>query len=204
MDGAELMDQLSGADYGGSLPTCGSQAGRENMQLTNSWYAVHVRPRSEFSVARHLQAKGYERFIPLYRERRRWSDRVVDFELPLFPQYVFCHVAQATAGAIVTTPGVIRLVGAGNMPIAIDESEIEALQRIARTRLGMPWPYLSEGQHVELKAGPLKGLQGLLVRVASAHRLIVSVALLQRSVSVEVGADDVAPIGPVLSRVGAA
>lgn len=175
------------------------------MTLNESWYAVHVKPRSELSVARHLDAKGYEQFVPLYRSRRRWADRVKELEQPLFPQYVFCRTTINASGRIVSTLGVIRLVGVGNMPIAIDDHEIEALQVIVKTRLrAEPWPYLHVGQRVELATGPLKGVQGVLTRFANRDRLIVSISLLQRSVSVEVSGHDVTPIASPAWREGAA
>jgi transcription antitermination factor NusG len=175
------------------------------MTLTESWYAVHVKPRAELSVARHLDAKGYQQFVPLYRSRRRWADRVKELEMPLFPQYVFCRTTINTSGRIVTTPGVIRLVGVGNMPVPIEDHEIEALQLIVNTRLrAEPWPFLQIGQRVELAAGPLKGMRGILVRFANGNRLIVSVTLLQRSVSVEVHGHDVVPVDSPAWREGAA
>src|SRR6266446_4384964 len=55
------------------------------------WYALHVRTRFEKVVARNLRGKGYEEFLPLYSRTNRWSDRVKEIELPLFPGYVFCR-----------------------------------------------------------------------------------------------------------------
>lgn len=173
------------------------------MALKESWYALHVRSRAELSVARQIQQKGYEPFVPLYRSRRRWADRMKELELPLFPSYVFCRVTMASAGRVVTTPGVIRIVGAGGVPIPVDDGEIEALRRVACTRLcAEPWPYLQAGQRVELCAGPLRGLQGVLAQSANGDRLIVSVSLLQRSVSVEISGHDVMPLGPLAGHPG--
>ncbi len=168
-----------------------------SIDLKDSWYVLHVRPRAELAVARQLAEKGYEQFVPLYRSRRRWADRVKDLDLPLFPSYVFCRVTSQSAGRIVTTPGVVRIVGAGNVPVPVDEDEVRALQRVSTRREGLePWPYVHVGQRVELRAGPLRGLQGVLVQASGGDRLIVSVSLLQRSVSVRIDACDVAPVGP--------
>ena len=55
------------------------------------WYALRVRPRFEKMVASALLSKGYEGFLPLYRHRSRWSDRIKEVLLPLFPGYMFCR-----------------------------------------------------------------------------------------------------------------
>jgi transcription antitermination factor NusG len=163
--------------------------------LREAWYAVYVRSHAERSVVRHLAEKGYEPFLPMYVERRRWADRTRDIEAPLFPGYVFCRVTSAANGLIMTTPGVVRIVGAGSVPVPIDDEEIEALRRIAASGATTePWPFLHVGDRVEIESGPLAGVQGVLVRVANGNRLVVSVTLLQRSVSVEIDAWHVSPI----------
>lgn len=165
-------------------------------QLQDGWYAVQVRPKAERFVAHLLDAKGYEPFVPLYQQRKRWSDRVKVLELPLIPNYVFCRATDETFGAIVTTPGVVRIVGAGRTPLPIDADEMDALRRIDGYRLrAEPFPFFRVGQLVEIQDGALRGVRGVLLRVKSAHRLVVSVSLLQRSVAVEL--DDSAVFGVV-------
>jgi transcription antitermination factor NusG len=113
-------------------------------------------------------------------------------ELPLIPNYLFCRVTPDAMGSIVTTSSVIRIVGAGGTPIAVDDDEISALQRIDALRLdAQPWPFFREGQSVQILDGPLAGICGVLLRVKSANRLVVSVSLLQRSVAVELDANSV-------------
>ena len=164
-------------------------------RLDDGWYAVQVRPKSECFVADLLGEKGYERFVPLYRHRRRWSDRVKESDQPLIPNYVFCFVTSAAMGPVLTTPGAVRIVGAGRTPLPVDPQEIEALRRIDAMRLNaQPWPFLREGQVVEVTHGALSGLRGMLLSVKTARRLVVSVSLLGRSVSVELDSDAVVAV----------
>jgi transcription antitermination factor NusG len=163
--------------------------------LESGWYAVQVQPKCERFVAELLGAKGYERFVPFYMARRRWSDRTKVLELPLIPHYVFCRITADAIGPIVTTPRVVRIVGCGRTPIPVDQQEIDALQRIDGCRLqAEPWPFLRVGQEVAICGGPLDGVRGVLVRHKGADRLIVSVTLLQRAVAVEVDAQSVIPV----------
>jgi transcription antitermination factor NusG len=151
------------------------------------WFAVQVRTGREQSATTHLRTRGYDVFLPCYQTQRRWSDRVKRVECALFAGYVFCRMAPAVTGKILTAPGVIRIVGNRAGPLPVSADEIEAIQRIVETfRTAEPWPFVLAGDRVHLDTGPLQGLEGLVVTVKNRHRLIVSVSLLQRSVAVEI------------------
>src|SRR5260370_25894240 len=98
-------------------------------------YAGKFTPNSQHYVSQLLIGKGYEPFVPMYRRRKQWSDRVVTQTVPLLPNYVLFHVIRDSLGLIVTTSRVIRIVGAARCPWPIDEHEIEALRRVDALRL---------------------------------------------------------------------
>jgi len=159
------------------------------------WYALHVRPRFEKLVASTLLFKGYEGFLPLYSERKRWSDRMKETILPLFPGYLFCRFDVNNRLPILVTPGVIRVVGIGKTPHPVDEREIQALQSIVISKLqAEPWAYLPAGQKVRIELGVLAGLEGILVSLKGMNKIVVSVSLLKRSVAVEVDESWVVPV----------
>ena len=151
------------------------------------WFALQVRTRHEVAVANFLSAKGYEPFVPLYKNRRRWSDRIKVVEAPLFPGYLFCRFDVYSRLPILTTPGVVQIVGLNRAPVPVDEAEIGAIEQLVASGFpSQPWPFLQAGDHVQIDSGPLRGLEGLLVEFKGSHRLVVSVGLLQRSVAVEI------------------
>lgn len=153
-----------------------------------SWLAVQVRARHEKAVGETLRVKGYEDFVPLYRCQRQWSDRVTSIQLPLFSGYVFCRPLTRVASLIVATRGVLRLVG------EVPDSEIAALKAIVASGLpAEPWAFLQTGQQVRLQAGPLSGLEGILMSFTKQQRVVVSVTLLQRSVAIEIQREWVTP-----------
>jgi transcription antitermination factor NusG len=152
-----------------------------------SWYAVRVKSNYEKRVAAALRGKGFEEFLPLFRSRRNWSDRVKLIELPLFPGYLFCRLDLNKRMPLLTTPGFLYLVGNGRIPAPVHENEIVAIQSVVRSGLpALPWPCLMVGQKVRLERGPLRGVEGVVARIAGQQRIYVCVTLLQRSVSVEV------------------
>ena len=151
------------------------------------WYAIKVRPGHEKTVAAGLRNKGIEQFLPLYRSRRFWSDRIKELELPLFSGYLFCRFASQNRLPIFTTPGVTSIVGYGNTPAALPDKEIADLMTLVSSGLQLsPWPFLKIGQKVHIDRGPLKGIDGAVLQIKDSSRLIVSISLLQRSVAVEI------------------
>src|ERR1700679_2400226 len=107
-----------------------SSAAKSEQPSTFPWFALQVRTRNEAGVAEQLDGRGYQRFLPLYKVRKRWSDRIKEADAPLFPGYLFCRFDPQDRLPILKTPGVMQIVGFKNGPIAVDESEIKALQTI--------------------------------------------------------------------------
>jgi transcription antitermination factor NusG len=151
------------------------------------WFALVVRSRWEKTAASSLTSKGYDSLLPVFKERRRWSDRWKDLELPLFPGYVFCRFDPCHRLPVLTTPGVLSVVGIGKALCPVDTEEIAAIQLLARSGCSArPWPFLEIGQFVRVSQGPLCGLTGIVLQVKSETKLILSISLLRRSVAAEV------------------
>jgi len=151
------------------------------------WYAVRVKSRFEFATWAALGEKGYETFLPSYRSRRAWSDRIKELEMPLFPGYVFCRFDAPDLYRVLNSPGVVNVVSAGSKPLPVDEQEVASIQMICKSGRGaQPWPFLQLGRHVRIESGPLAGTEGIVLEVKSGWRIVVSLTLLQRSVSAEI------------------
>jgi transcription antitermination factor NusG len=171
------------------------------------WYAIAVRSRYESTAAAALKGKGQETFLPVHRSVRRWSDRVKEIEEPLFPGYLFCRFdVNDRLLPILTTPGVISIIGAGKTPTSVPDSEIAAIQAVVRSGLAAePWASLSAGTAVLIERGPLAGIEGTVLNAGSLpaagkYKLIVSVELLGRSIAVDINPEWVrvpAPTPPV-------
>lgn len=159
---------------------------------TGPWFALQVVPRHEKSVDNILEYRGYNHFLPTYRVRRRWSDRVRLVEQPLFPGYVFCRSQSNLMEVIRGSPGIIRIVAFGGRPHPVPDKEIEALQQIVRgKREYSAFPYLSVGQKVQVISGPLTGISGIIMQFKNRDRLIISLDVIMKSVSVEIDQSEV-------------
>src|SRR5579864_3357935 len=159
------------------------------------WFALQVRMRHEVFVTDHLKGKGYEWFLPLYKSRKRWSDRVKESDLPLFPGYLFCRCNPQDRLPILKTPGVTQIVGYNHVPVAVDEKEIEAIRTLVASGMpNFPCAYLEIGSRVRIEGGALRGIEGILIELKGKRRLVLSVTLLQRSVAVEIDSDAVSAV----------
>jgi len=159
------------------------------------WFAVRVRSNYERITSTILRGKGFEQFAALYLTKRRWSDRLKEVELPLFPGYVFCRFDPDRRLPILTTAGVVHIVGVGNTPEPVDQAEIAAIQAVVRSGLpARPWPFLRVGERVRVEYGSMKDVEGIVVSFKKELRLVISVTLLQRSVAVEIERGWIRPV----------
>jgi len=162
-----------------------------------SWYALQVNCRKEASIASQIEGRGFECFVPTYKSLRKWSDRTKEINQALFPGYLFCRFEYQERQPIMTTAGVVQVVGNGRMAIPVPDTEIEALQVAVSSGIpAQPWPYLKTGELVRVNYGPLSGLEGILVNFKGNHRVVLSVTLLQRSLALEVDLSWVSAVAP--------
>ncbi len=163
--------------------------------LEPRWYAVCTFSNHEKSVAEQLRERAVEHFLPLYDSVRRWTDRRVQLQLPLFPGYVFVRLALRNRLRVLEIPSIARLVGFGGPPVALPDNEMETLRSSLTNQLrAEPHPYLKVGRRIRVAIGPLVGFEGIVVRKKKQRRFVISLDLIMRSVAVEMDAADLRPL----------
>jgi transcription antitermination factor NusG len=178
------------------VPSTSSKSCSEPLTLSIQdcvrWYAVYTSANHEKRVATHLSQRSVEQFLPTYTSVRKWKDRRVTLDLPLFPGYVFVRFPLRERLRVLQVPGVAKLVGFGGIPAALPEAEIEGLRSgLASGIHAEPHAFLTAGRKVRVKRGPMTGLQGILLRRKGRTRLVVSLELIQRAMAVEIDEADV-------------
>ena len=174
-------------------------AGIESFDLTTvRWYALHVRCNQEKNVAQSLDSRGVEHFLPSYQSRRRWKDRQVTLDMPLFPGYLFVRLPLLERSKALMAPNVVSLVGTRNVPAVIQEEEIENIRRGLKHGKVEPHDVLQVGQRVMIVEGIMEGMEGILLRKQNRTRVVVSLDSIVRAFAVEVDAEWVKPIGAQL------
>jgi transcription antitermination factor NusG len=116
--------------------------------------------------------------------------------MPLFPGYVFVHLALRDRLQVLQVPGVACLVGFAGRPVAVPEEEVTRIREFLERGLhAEPHPYLTAGRKIRVRTGPLAGTQGILLRRKGKLRLVIAVELIQRAVAVDVDVADVEALG---------
>ena len=159
--------------------------------LEARWYALYTCARHEKQVAKQIENRRVACYLPLYRSVRRWKDRRKELELALFPGYVFVHMSLSNKLRVLEVPGVVRFVSFNGQPAALPADDIESLQtRLCAESRVEPHPYLRAGRKVRVRSGPFQGFEGVILRRKDRCRLIFSIDLIQRSLSIEVDEAD--------------
>jgi transcription antitermination factor NusG len=162
------------------------------MTCDTHWYVAQTFSRHEKRVAEHMVVRGIEHFLPLYETVSRWQDRRVRLRLPLFPGYIFVRIQLRERVRALEVAGVTRIVGFGGIPVELPDNEMETIRNGFTSRLrAEPHPYLVAGRRVRIKAGPLAGLEGILVRMKGSFRFVLSIDLIQRAVVADVEISDI-------------
>lgn len=171
------------------------------------WFALSVKPRFDKAVAVTLANKGFEAFLALTKKRTAYGVRYREVELPVFPGYIFCRFNVLSRLPILTTPGVLQILGIGGRPFPVLDDEIASLKTALEARISIqPFPFPPIGHEVYIEKGALAGVHGTVVDVKNSRRIVLSITLLQRSVLLETDFSQVAPaVSPMLgSQIEAA
>lgn len=156
------------------------------------WFAIWTRSRAEKSVHDQLAAKDIEVFLPTITRWSRWKDRKKRVDWPLFPGYCFARFDPRQLLPVVSCTGVAQVVSFDGQPAAVPDADVEAIRKLVTSGLQYdPCPLIKEGSKVEVIHGPLRGVVGRLVHKGPHARLVLSVDLIGRAVSVTVDAADV-------------
>ncbi|ABF39890.1 transcription antitermination protein nusG [Candidatus Koribacter versatilis Ellin345] len=159
------------------------------------WFAVQTRHRHEKRVAERLRQSEIETFLPIHRAVHRWKNGInAEVNLPLFPGYLFTRLRGSQRIPLLREPGVIAIAASSNSPTPIGDNEIAQLRLVAESVKAEPHPFLAIGQQVKVVAGPLFGMEGILIRKKSEYRVVVSVKIIMRSVAVDVSELEIEPV----------
>jgi len=159
---------------------------------TGSWFVIWVESRAEKKVEKRLAALGLPPWLPVVKERHRWSDRWRDVECPLFPGYLFARATNADWHRILRTPGVLTVITERGKPALLADSFVAAL-RDAIGRDGVAPEAVTEsvdytpGDEVIVQEGALRGVRGIVRERRSGRQLVLWVAEIGRGVAFTIG-----------------
>ncbi len=178
--------------YESSIPAFTSlMHGVSIAEATRRWYAVYTMPQNERSVARHLDIRQIESFLPMYERARVWKNRQrVKVSLPLFPSYLFVRMGAGERLKVLESPGALRIVGSCRGPLPIPDDEIDFLRSDFCWRRVEPYRELVVGKKVRIKYGPMQGVCGVLVQKRNNLRFVLTLELINQHAAIEVAGDE--------------
>ncbi len=159
------------------------------------WWVAHTRSRNEKALAHDLKAKNISYFLPMTWKVRRHSHRTIKSLLPLFTGYLFFCGSEPERVDLLKTNRVANL-----LEVVDQDGFINELVRFEQAlRVGTPLTphkYLRKGQWCRVVAGPLLGLEGIVVQARDNARLVLQIDMLGQAASVEIDMDMIEPIEP--------
>jgi transcription antitermination factor NusG len=164
-------------------------------QMTHArlWHVLYVLVNSEKKVKMQLDDRGIQHYLPMREEIRRWSDRRVTINAPLFPGYLFVQCSPFERNIVIRAAGVVRFVTRGLAPAIVPDEEFARIRRLLESQAVTPHDHLEPGKRVRLNGGIFDGFEGTYLREKGKLRAIVAIDWLQRSVIVDVDACDLQP-----------
>jgi transcriptional antiterminator RfaH len=166
---------------------------------TDSWNVVQVVANHEKRVARQLAVRAVEYYLPLYVERSHWSDRTVTLQRPLFPGYVFVRYQPHTRIAVLSAPGILRLLGPDGQAV-VDGIEIERIrQGLATGEILRPHSGLAVGTHVRVCRGVFQDAEGIVTELRRHCSVVIALSAVQQYFSLEADLCDVEVLSKPIS-----
>ena len=155
------------------------------------WYACYTRARAEKQVAKTLEQRGIESYLPLIARERQWKDRRKVVEFPLFPSYVFGKFGPRQVHAVLTTPGVSTIVRSQGVPAPVADNELENVRRFAQALVttGMEpqaRPLIGEGERVRVTEGAFAGVEGVVIESRGRKRVVVGISAIGQGLEIDI------------------
>jgi transcriptional antiterminator RfaH len=157
------------------------------------WWVAHTRSRNEKALAHDLKAKNISYFLPMTWKVRRQTHRTIKSLLPLFTGYLFFCGDEAARVELLKTNRVANLLAVKNQDGFLREL-VRFEQALRAGAPLVPHKYIKTGQWCRVIAGPLLGLEGIVVQAKGDTRLVLQIDMLGQAASVEIDLDMIEPV----------
>jgi transcription antitermination factor NusG len=163
---------------------------QEHKMQTSPWHVLHVLSNHEKRVAQHLVVRSVEHYLPLYKERVKWTDRTVVAERPLFSGYCFARFSAQNKLSVISTPGVLQVLGDGERDMVSCEELDKIREGLGTGLLLRPHPSVAVGTRVRVRDGVFGGVEGVVTELRRQCKVIIALAAVRQCFSLEVEIGD--------------
>jgi transcription antitermination factor NusG len=156
---------------------------QEQPMHSSPWHVLHVLSNHEKRVAQHLVVHSVDHYLPLYTERVKWTDRTVVAERPLFSGYIFARFSAQTRLSVISTPGVLRVLGD-------EERDMVSCAELDKIRAGLasglllrPHHCVTVGTRVQVRTGVFAGVVGVVTDFRHQCQVIITLSAVRQCFS---------------------
>lgn len=157
------------------------------------WYACYTKAKSERSAITRLERVGVTCYLPLKKERRKWSDRLKVIETPLFNSYIFVHIKQSEFHKVRLEGEIVRFITFEGKPVPIPQEQIDIIKQLlsSGTEIEVAPSGMKPGQKIIVVSGPLLGIKGELIRHQGTHRVLIRLDEIGQGLLITVDSDNI-------------
>jgi transcription antitermination factor NusG len=166
------------------------------------WHVLHVLSNHERRVVQHLVSRNVDHYLPLYTERVKWTDRSVVAERPLFTGYVFAHLLPENRVSVISTPGVLRVLGNDPREMVSAEELDNIRDGLSTGLLLRPHAQVKEGTPVRVRDGVFAGAEGVVAELRRQSRVIITLAAVNQCFSLDMELGDLEVLTKPVTRIG--
>ncbi len=167
--------------------------GKSIRDFAGLWWVAHTRSRNEKALADDLVHKAISYFLPMIWKVHRNRGRTFRSLMPLFGGYLFFCGGEMQRVEVLKTNRVANLIEVKDQARLVQEL-VQIEQAMLAGSLLVPHKYLKAGQVCRVIAGPLAGLQGIIVKTRGETRLVLQIDMLGQAASVEIDAEMIEPV----------
>lgn len=190
--------QISQGGTGGGVPNAARETSegsvlsssfeqKFNGSESDRWWVLHTRSRHEKAVASALERHRVRHYLPLVRMRRTHGRRRVNVDLPLFPGYLFVRGDASACETAWRTNKVAQILRVEDQNRI--HRELESIHCVVESGEQVDlYPALREGRRCRIKSGPLRGVEGVVLKARKGWRMYVAATVLHQSVTIEIDA----------------
>ena len=154
-----------------------------------TWYVLHVKPRTEKKVDEFLAAIRVFHHLPVLRKVTKVQRRRVVRYLPAFPGYVFTRLFPEERYRVLETKQIVRTIEVSEPRRMIHQlRQIEHAKRLP-VDLRVVEAF-KPGEYAKVVSGPLRGLEGQVLRTGAGTSIVLSVDILGRALEAAVDPQD--------------
>jgi len=157
------------------------------------WQVAHTKSRREKALAHYLARLGIGYYLPMFIRQQASANRKRSSLVPVFSGYLFFQANDFERHEALHSNHIASIIDVHNeKQLIIELQQVE--QALSGPEKVYPYDFVQKGQMVLVKSGPLKGLEGFIIRKTGQYRLVLSVKTIMQSISVSIDADCVEPV----------